>query len=165
MPSVPARTRAGPARPLVLIVDDEASSRMVLGAIFRNLAGGADIIAFEDPVQALVWAHRHRAWLVVSDFHMPHMDGGQLVAKLRALAGYAHTPIIVVSASEHGDELALAAHAGADRVLPKPMPPHELLAVAERLIAERGPGAHGHPHGTLSALQRLWRRLTLRLPR
>jgi len=165
MSSAPTRTRVDPARPLVLIVDDEASSRMVLGAIFRKLAGGADIIAFEDPVQALVWAHRNRAWLVISDFHMPHMDGGQLVTKLRALPGYANTPIIVVSASEHGDELALAAQAGADRVLPKPTPPHELLAVAERLIAERGPGARPRSRGAISALQRLWRRLTLRLPR
>jgi len=158
----PPRRRRAPRR-AVLVVDDEPSTRMVFGTVLRHLDGGTEVIAFEDPVKALVWAHRHRARLVVSDFHMPHMDGSQFVAELRRLPGYERTPILVVSASEHGDELALAVQAGADRVLRKPAQPRELLEAAERLIAQH----RGDPEktGLGALLARWWRALRLRLPR
>lgn len=156
----PPRATGHRAPPVVvLLVDDEPSSRMVLSAILRSLAGGAEVITFDDPMQALVWAHRHSAHVVVTDFHMPHMDGGQLISELRRLGGYAKSVMIVVSASEHGDELALAAQAGADLAFRKPVRPHELLAGVEQLLSERS--ARFRRAGPASWWRRLWRRLRL----
>jgi CheY-like chemotaxis protein len=160
--SRPARSRRT-APVVVLLVDDETSSRMVLGAILNTLSGGAEVIAFDDPMQALVWAHRHSAHAVVTDFHMPHMDGAQLIAELRKLPGFERSVVVVVSASEHGDELALAAQAGADLAFRKPVRPHELLAALEQLLTERSARFRRNDGG--SRWSRLWRRLRLwRLP-
>ena len=82
-------------------------------------ASGAEALALLDasPVDA-----------VVTDAPMPGMDGAELVAALRARAGYADVPVFLCTSSHVGDLVAAAEAAGVTEVLPKPMRPEELLA-------------------------------------
>jgi CheY-like chemotaxis protein len=73
-----------------------------------------------DPRQALDVLKRTRFDLILSDVMMDGMSGFQFAAQVRTLTGYAHTPIIFVTA--HTDfELQFRASAhGADDVIGKP---------------------------------------------
>ena len=70
--------------------------------------------------------------LVVTDFMMPLMNGGELIARLRLNPATVHMPIILVSSSP-GSERKTAA----DAFFRKPFNPVELAACASSLL-ERG---------------------------
>jgi two-component system response regulator PrrA len=65
----------------VLVVDDNACIR---AAVAESLAlEGYEAALARDGDEALRCVDRLRPWAVVTDFDMPHMDGGRLVVELR----------------------------------------------------------------------------------
>src|SRR3954469_1639330 len=96
-PSDGTSTRSGtPARPTVLVVEDEDSLR---SAILRLLAQeGYSVLETRHGAEALeVLAGRHRTGveLVLTDLRMPVMDGRQLAAVLARL--HPALPIVFMS--------------------------------------------------------------------
>jgi len=69
--------------------------------------------------------------LIATDFMMPSMNGGELIARLRANPHTADLPVILVSASP-GSERRTTANA----FFRKPFDPTELAECAARLLAE-----------------------------
>jgi CheY-like chemotaxis protein len=67
--------------------------------------------------------------LVATDFMMPLMNGGELIARLRANPATRDVPVILVSSSP-GSERRTAA----DAFFRKPFDPAELAACAARLL-------------------------------
>ncbi len=110
----------------VLIVDDESSVRFLLRIAFE--AAGNEVIEAAHGVAALERARSKRPDLVVTDFMMPVMNGGELVARLRANPETAGIPIVMVTASAVGDTVA------ADAVLAKPFDPQHVVAIARPLM-------------------------------
>ena len=76
------------ARNTVMVVDDQSTSRAILEQVVRSLDERVVVEGFARPVDAVVWAARHVADLVLVDFMMPDMDGIELVGRLRSLPGY-----------------------------------------------------------------------------
>ena len=87
-------------RSLVLLVDDHPTNRAVIARQLA-LAGYASESA-EDGEQGLVRWRSGRHALVLSDVHMPRLDGYQLAQAIReeeAREGRARTPIVALTAS------------------------------------------------------------------
>jgi CheY-like chemotaxis protein len=83
--------------------------------------------------EALALWQQHRIGLVLTDVHMPEMDGYALAACIRQQErerGLPRTPIVAVTASALGEELERCRRAGMDDFLPKPV---ELAALQECL--------------------------------
>ena len=59
---------------------------------------------------------------------MPEMDGLETARRLRRLPGFGQTPIIAVSASASGCDVAEAMKAGVNVFLPKPIDIKRLMA-------------------------------------
>jgi CheY-like chemotaxis protein len=79
---------------------------------------------------------RIRTWppdLVVIDWVMPHVNGAEATAILRADPLTREIPILMMSGSRDAD--VMARNAGADAFLRKPFLPAELTARAELLLA------------------------------
>jgi len=94
---VPATYRAAaPGRPgCVLVVDDD---RRFLTVIERSLHGLCDeVVATEDPHEALAVAGDGRADCAILDLLMPSVDGFELLARLRAGSQTAKMPIVICS--------------------------------------------------------------------
>ena len=72
--------------------------------------------------------------LIITDYELPGMDGLELVRRVRALASYARTPIIMLTGSPIA---AAAARAGVSAFLRKPEDIGRLLTVASGLLAAR----------------------------
>ncbi|MGA8049058.1 MAG: response regulator [Burkholderiales bacterium] len=121
----------------VLVVDDQATSRAILEQVVRSLEGPVAVQTFARAVDAVVWATRHPAELVLVDYLMPDMDGVRFVNCLRALPGYEQVPIIMVTISDDREVRYAALDAGATDFLIKPVDTRECLARCRNLLTLR----------------------------
>lgn len=110
----------------VLIVDD---SPMMLHLLDRVLtAGGYEVRQARNGSEALAMMLDDCADFVITDWHMPSMDGMELCRQLRALKLPQYVYIAVLTSSESSDDLISALDAGADDFYIKPVVAPELLA-------------------------------------
>ena len=122
---------AVPARPRVLLADDNADMRDYLCSL---LAGTYDVRAVADGAAALAAAGAHVPDLILADVMMPQLDGFALVRALRADPATREIPVMLLSARA-GEESAIEAlHAGADDYLVKPFSARELRARVQSRI-------------------------------
>jgi two-component system sensor histidine kinase/response regulator len=118
---------------LVLVVEDHAANRRVIGAQLNALGYAADLAS--DGREALSKAGERAYALVLTDLHMPEMDGLQLTRELRArgLRGGGrgrHLPIVALTANTLRNTENQCRAAGMDDFLLKPV---SLSQLAERL--------------------------------
>jgi len=126
-----------PVRNTVMVVDDHADARDLLTHVIRRLDDSLHIEAFELPSQAAGWAAQRTADLVLVDFMMPEMDGISLIKLLRALPGYEHVPIVMLTANESRKVRYDALDAGATDFLVKPIDIRECGARCHNLLTLR----------------------------
>jgi CheY-like chemotaxis protein len=115
----------GPRRK-ILVVDDVAANRMVLGDMLAPLGFGMAEAA--SGREGLEIAQRLRPDLVLMDSVMPETDGLEATRRLRQLPGLGHIAVIAISASASGTDEATAVAAGANAFLSKPIDLQALLA-------------------------------------
>ena len=101
----------------VLIVDDEASVRKVMAAIFAQLGLPCETAASGE--EALRILETHRIDAVISDLHMPGMSGMELLAKVRQ--NYPQMVFLVVTGVDDIQVGIQAMRQGADDYLVKPL--------------------------------------------
>lgn len=101
-----------------LVVDDEGLSRTTMGLALAKV--GIAVNPVEHAQAALAAAAVQRFPLVLSDVMMQGMNGFQLVTRLRALPGYARTPVILVTGATEFDQTFRATPKGADDLIAKP---------------------------------------------
>lgn len=128
-------------RPVALIVNDDPS-QLRLNAVVLEKAGFATrgCLGADDALGVL--RERPPIDLVVTDLHMPGIDGWRFCRLLRSaeLAEYNATPILVVSATFSGrDAEALSIELGASGFLPAPFAPSALQDCARALLSGRRP--------------------------
>jgi CheY-like chemotaxis protein len=88
-------------RATIIVVDDDADAR----ELFRQYLGNAfRVIEAEDGIDALEKIRQRPVDLVITDFHMPKMNGLELIRELRADPALERTPVIV----QTSDRVALA---------------------------------------------------------
>ncbi len=71
---------------------------------------------------------------MVTDLHMPRIDGFDLIALVRSLPRYLHLPILVISGDSDLNTPDRLRSLGADAYLPKPYSPAEVRTTLERLL-------------------------------
>lgn len=116
---------------IVLVAEDEAPIAEIVAAVVEEVAGQPVLAAHGR--EALHLARQRRPVLVITDLMMPHLNGAELIAALRADAaagGYPTPPIILMTAAGPGP----AAEAGADAILRKPFNLDDLEALLRRFL-------------------------------
>ena len=107
--------------------------RTLLGV---TLAGaGHEVLSALDGEEALLLARRQVVDLVITDIHMPKMDGVELVRELRRLSGYRFTPMLVLTTESGTGKKLEAKSAGATGWIAKPFNPERLLAAVNKVLA------------------------------
>jgi CheY-like chemotaxis protein len=115
----------------ILVVDDEPLAAAAIGD-FLTRKGHRTTIAYGGQ-EALESYARDPADLVITDIRMPGGDGNMLIATLRQLD--ARLPIIVVTGQI---ELGVTGLGQDPPVLKKPVDLRKLLAMVDRMAANRG---------------------------
>jgi len=125
------------AKNTVMVVDDQSTGRAILEQVVRSLDERVQVEGFARPVDAVVWATRNVSDLVLVDYMMPDMDGIELVKRLRALPGYEHVPMVMVTVHDDRKVRYAALDAGITDFLTKPVDARECLARCRNLLTLR----------------------------
>lgn len=123
----------------ILVVEDDATNRSVISRQLRMVGVEAGMAANgEDGLQC--W-RREAFALVLTDLHMPVMDGFGLVRAIRSEepAG-TRTPVLALSADVRVGQAERAREAGFDAFLAKPLQLDALRAVLARWMAAGAAG-------------------------
>jgi two-component system chemotaxis response regulator CheY len=116
----------------ILVVDDSAVMRQMISATLED-AGYAVLLA-EGGQTALDHLGKADVDLVLTDWTMIPMDGGELTRQLRSQAAHAHLPVVVLSTISSEAGKSDARQAGANGWLCKPVKPETLLDVMGSLL-------------------------------
>lgn len=112
-----------PAKPLVLIIEDEPQIRRLLHVCLeRNGYGAADAASGE---QGIDQAIAHQPGLILLDLGLPDMDG---LLVLRRIREWSQVPVIILSVRGREEDKIKALDSGANDYLTKPFSTGELLA-------------------------------------
>ena len=127
-----------PADPLVLIVEDDLSTRLMYREYLSM--SGFRIIDAHNGKQALEKAREQRPDAVVTDLAVPGLDGFEFCRELQQSADTRMIPILAVTGhSEYLDEPHRFRHAGISHVLLKPCDLAEIERELRRLITQPAP--------------------------
>ncbi|HOO47193.1 MAG TPA: response regulator, partial [Deltaproteobacteria bacterium] len=95
---------------------------------------GYDVIEAVDGKDALAKIQGSSVDLVITDLHMPNLDGIGLIRALRAESTYRFTPIVMLTTESHAEKKEAGKQAGATGWIVKPFKPEQLIAVVKRLL-------------------------------
>ena len=116
----------------ILAVDDSASMRQMV--LFTLEGAGYEVLQACDGVEALDMARNSTVDLVLTDVHMPRMDGITLVRELRSLPSYKFVPMLILTTESSQEKKLDGKSAGATGWIVKPFNPPQLLATVARVI-------------------------------
>jgi two-component system sensor histidine kinase BarA len=137
-----AAMRGGDAAILVLVVEDDATNRMIVCSMLHN-AGIAFVAAADGHEAMRALALRH-VDLVLMDWQMPDMDGLEATHRIRrGVAGERarHVPIVALTANAFAEDRSACLDAGMNDFLSKPVLASDLIDTIRRWTAQ--PAAAG----------------------
>lgn len=117
----------------VLIVDDQVTSRLLLGEALQSL-GFSQITVAGDGQQGLAIMQQQPHHLVISDFNMPKMDGLGLLQAIRSDGQLKRAAFIILTAQGDRALVQKAAQLGANNVLAKPFTIEKMRAAIEAVF-------------------------------
>jgi DNA-binding response OmpR family regulator len=122
----------------ILVVDDDESLRHLLELHLSS--AGYEVVVAADAIVAGYIVLRAPPDLIITDVNMPHMDGFEFIAALKADKTLPYIPVIFLTSLEEGDYRGK--ELGAVGYVTKPVRADRLLA----MVAQHVPGG-AHPIG------------------
>jgi len=116
----------------VIVADDDNMIRSVLRATFEAL--DLNVFLASDGLEAVEFASRIQAALIILDLKMPRMNGLLACQRIREMPGNAQTPIVILTALPGPEAEAAAAKVGATAYFAKPFRPALLLQALSRFL-------------------------------
>jgi two-component system chemotaxis response regulator CheY len=111
----------------VLIVDDSSSMRSVIRKTIEM--SGFDVGEFFEAgngLEALSVLEKEWADIILTDIHMPEMDGRALLKTLREQAIVSTTPVVIVTTEGREERIQEFLGLGAKACIKKPFRPEEI---------------------------------------
>ena len=124
------------AAPLVVLVEDE--EHLAQGLLFNLALEGYCTRHFADGTDALAWllAAEEPVSAVLLDVMLPGTDGFVVVRTLREHGRY--TPVLMLTARSHPEDVMTGLNSGADDYLPKPFALDMLLVRLKTMLRRAG---------------------------
>lgn len=119
-------------QPVILMVDDNADSRLAVIAALRK----KEYLFYEaaDGEEGVVLARKYLPDVIIMDLNMPKLNGYEALELLKANPETEAIPVIIVTAIGSMDEKIVALEKGADGLWSKPFDRKILLEQIESLI-------------------------------
>lgn len=111
----------------MLIVDDSATSRMIIRRCFEMAGyGGVEFHEAADGLSAMSFLAESDVDLIVTDLKMPKMDGNTFIKKMRLQERFKRVPIVVISSMGNDVVEAELLSNGATVIIRKPVSPMKI---------------------------------------
>jgi PAS domain S-box-containing protein len=125
----------------LVIINDDATQLLLWSELLR--IGGHKVQSYASAEKALGAIRSEvKPGLIITDLHMPGIDGWRFCRLLRSpeYAAFNKTPVLVISATFAGEDARqITAELGANAFLSSPFLPSELLKTVEQLLAGQTP--------------------------
>lgn len=115
----------------ILIVDDSESIREIVSFTLEN--AGHDVVKANDGQDALKFLNGDKIDLIITDLHMPVMDGIELIKKVRQNETYKYIPILFLTTESQTEKKIEAKNAGATGWIIKPFMPAKLIEAVKKV--------------------------------
>jgi two-component system response regulator AtoC len=132
----------------ILYVDDEFYNQRIAGFILKGK--GYQVVFARDGQEALEKLRQSPIDLVITDIHMPRMDGLTLLEELRTSGAYHNLPVIIVTASGREKIAKKALREGANGILTQPYGSWELQILVTQVL--KAGVVSGHTQSSLNPL-------------
>jgi len=120
----------------ILVTDDDAELRHIIRTALE--AAGHSVTEASDGTDALRQLETTRADVLITDMHMPEMDG---LALARALRKRPDAPALIgMSGNDYAETLEMATRLGARATLHKPFTSSQLLHAVGKALPAPDPG-------------------------
>jgi CheY-like chemotaxis protein len=121
----------------ILVVDDDKDALALSREILETT--GATVTTADSADDALDKLHRGATDVLIADLGMPHMDGFELIQRIRDSEDVAirAIPAGALTAFARSEDRVRAMHSGFEVHLSKPIEPAELMAAAAALARRR----------------------------
>jgi two-component system, chemotaxis family, chemotaxis protein CheY len=118
---------------IVFIVDDSTTILMSMEAILRK--GGFTVAKAASGEEAMTKLQGGlKPNLIITDIHMPGMNGIELIRKVRIMPGIQFVPILVVTTESQQTKRDEARAAKATGWLVKPVKPDDMMKVVKQIL-------------------------------
>ena len=123
-----------PAKPVMLIVDDDEDMRQFVKAHFEKMY---TVYTADTGKDALRKLEKHPVSLIISDWMMPEMDGPEFCRRVRENSEYSHLPFVMLTAKTDDAAKTESMNCGADVYIEKPFSMKYLEASVRQLLEMR----------------------------
>ncbi len=119
----------------ILIVDDSATSRMIIKRCFE-IAGfyESKFYEAEDAIKAVTFLEENDIDLILSDLNMPRMDGKTFIKKLRKKKDLQDIPVVVISSMGNDISITELMDGGVKAIIEKPLTPEKVADTFEEKL-------------------------------
>ena len=111
--------------PTILLIEDEAAVKMITSTTLRKK--GFEVVEAASAMEGLQLSRICNADLIISDVHMPQMNGFALLEAVRAKPATASTPVILLTGNPDQEGWQRAKELGASEYLAKPISAADLI--------------------------------------
>ena len=118
----------------ILLVEDEPINQEVSRDLLEDVGLTVDLA--EDGIQAIKMAKLAHYPLILMDMQMPNLNGVDATKAIRALPGYAQTPILAMTANAFDEDRQTCIAAGMNDHIGKPVDPEILFATLLKWLAK-----------------------------
>lgn len=136
-PDPGAPSPSGQRRLQVMVVEDDESLLRLYRAKIAAWSLALDLLTFDNAFTALLSIGRSQPDLLITDLHMPGMDGFAMLDVLSKAPESARTAIVVVSGLDDDEIQARGGLPLGIEVLSKPIPFDRLHAIASRVARNK----------------------------
>ncbi len=117
----------------ILIVEDLLTTRLFLRRTLKKL-GYTNVVLSPDGEVALEELGRKSFDLIISDWHMPKMDGLDFFKALSKNRKWNEIPFLLITAEKERDKVIEAVQAGIKEYLVKPVEPEKLSNKIKQVV-------------------------------
>jgi DNA-binding response OmpR family regulator len=123
--------------PVTVLIVEDADSCLDMLAVALDTMSDVRVETAGSGQQAWRTIQEQTVSAIITDLHLPVMDGFELIEKIRAGERTAKLPVIVVSGDSDPGTPDRVRRLGADAFFEKPYSPAQVRATLERLLHER----------------------------
>ena len=135
-PSVTSES-AAPSDRTLLYIDDDAANTKLMGCIMA-LRPAITFLSAGAGGSGVAMAQEHQPNLVLLDFHLPDMNGDQVLARLLGDPRTADIPVVILSGDATPEQIERLLALGARRYVTKPFNVQTFLDSVDDLLSPAG---------------------------
>jgi len=116
----------------LVVVEDSDSVREAI--VFALRKSGFEVLTATNGLEATSIFNGEKIDLLLTDYHMPVMNGLELIKWVREKEQYRHMPVLVLTTESQRDVILQAKNAGATGWIHKPFAVEKLIQTIRRVI-------------------------------